>query len=728
MNAYERIVRDHHALVYRVALGIVRDPATAEDIAQDVFLDFLRHPEPLARAGNVRAFVGRAAVHRALKARRSGERRDRRELAWSESRRATMDPVETAFRNELRAKVAELPEDQRVAVDLHYFQGFTMREAGLALDVPAGTVSSRISSALATLRRAISAAAFVALMARLERELSACEAPPVPTGLASRLMSLDPAISRSHGLASLASRKSGLACGALVLALLLAVTTGNLIVVERDGAAEKEISDDAAASEEAAIGPVAPDNAVAVTAWQEITIEGFLFRVGDQLYVGVERVPEPVWLGVKVQMELLRLDEESARAVDAALLGGYPAGSTCDFTAFLQRGGPASLAPHARVKVRARVPAETVKQLTFQRVISKEAPEHDRVGELLAALGEIREARVAAVEVRMAEVEAAKTALSNFNHEIEVILNREFSPTPAGPPQNIEPQRPEIALLDASEGDAASVGHLVYYRSDGTDLTTSFIPASDGTLVPLDAQLRGQTVSFLEDLGRERNSRTPAEVLEVLDVELLSDGWLEAWREIYSVAGDLAPALQLPPGDPRNAALGALARRLGDAMNSARMSRAGQSPVTWRVRMENRFAAAACATLAEAGFEAGLPLTATPTALRGLFLESSGPEEFRALLESRYGLDVLSLTVPVIRPFEAMDWATGEKAKVQVRLVQRKGVVGWEDVGVTDLLAMDPEMFAASQQATREGLRPPSEPRSIDLGFEEAGLELPSPK
>jgi hypothetical protein len=38
------LVRDHHARVFRVARGIVRDAATAEDVTQDVFLDLLRNP------------------------------------------------------------------------------------------------------------------------------------------------------------------------------------------------------------------------------------------------------------------------------------------------------------------------------------------------------------------------------------------------------------------------------------------------------------------------------------------------------------------------------------------------------------------------------------------------------------------------------------------------------------------------------------------------------------
>jgi RNA polymerase sigma-70 factor (ECF subfamily) len=187
MTPFESLIHEHHALVYRVALGVLRDPAAAEDVAQDVFVHMLENPDALERARSARAVLAAAARNRALNALRGERRRDAREEAAMQAVRKSPDPAELAFRSELRAKVAALPEDQRAAVDLHYFQGLTLPECALALELPEGTVSSRISAALSKLRAALAGAATAALLAMLESELSACGTEELPAGLEGRI-------------------------------------------------------------------------------------------------------------------------------------------------------------------------------------------------------------------------------------------------------------------------------------------------------------------------------------------------------------------------------------------------------------------------------------------------------------------------------------------------------------------------------------------------------------
>ena len=215
MPTYEQLVRDHHALVYRLALGVLRDGAAAEDAAQDVFLDLLRRPGALDSVDNLRAFVARMAVNRALKARRGGERREKRESAAAR-REAGVDPVEMAFRGEVREAVRALPEEERLAVDLRYFQEFSLEEAAVALDVSPRTVTNRISEAMTRLRRALAGAAFAALLMRLESELRECGAEEVPAGLEKRLRELPAGGTAAPGSGTLAAT-------AIVAALLAVV-------------------------------------------------------------------------------------------------------------------------------------------------------------------------------------------------------------------------------------------------------------------------------------------------------------------------------------------------------------------------------------------------------------------------------------------------------------------------------------------------------------------------
>jgi len=91
------LVREHSALLYRVALSIVRNPAEAEDVVQDAFLRVLQKQSQLAGIIEVRAWLVRIAWNLAL---------DRR-------RRIRPDQMDEAFADAL--VYAGLPADERLA-------------------------------------------------------------------------------------------------------------------------------------------------------------------------------------------------------------------------------------------------------------------------------------------------------------------------------------------------------------------------------------------------------------------------------------------------------------------------------------------------------------------------------------------------------------------------------------------------------------------------------------
>ncbi|MBI2919559.1 MAG: sigma-70 family RNA polymerase sigma factor [Planctomycetes bacterium] len=188
MIDFKTLVHDHHAVLYRIALGILRDSSSAEDAVQEVYLDLLRRPGEAAESRHLRAWLARCVIHRALMQRRAAGRRDRREALCV--REVAVDPIREAERRELRVMVEALPEDQRLAVDLHYLRGFSLEEAASALAVSDRTVSARLKAGLERLRAALAGAGFVLLAASLETELSAGEPAPVPAGMEERLLGL----------------------------------------------------------------------------------------------------------------------------------------------------------------------------------------------------------------------------------------------------------------------------------------------------------------------------------------------------------------------------------------------------------------------------------------------------------------------------------------------------------------------------------------------------------
>lgn len=168
--AVERIARgDHEAvgdlydrhgrLLYSLALRIVRDQGDAQDVVQEVFAQAWRQAAQFdATRGNVAAWLIMLTRARGVDVLR--RRRARPPL------QAQNGPLETAADTPLPdeqlawlARTADvqraleaLPTLQRIAVELAYFDGLTQTEIAAELDVPLGTVKTRVRQALIRLR------------------------------------------------------------------------------------------------------------------------------------------------------------------------------------------------------------------------------------------------------------------------------------------------------------------------------------------------------------------------------------------------------------------------------------------------------------------------------------------------------------------------------------------------------------------------------------------------
>jgi RNA polymerase sigma factor (sigma-70 family) len=153
-------VRRFQGRVYGLALTIVRQPAIAEEVAQETFARVFRH------AGNYDARKGRVSTWLLSIA---------RNLAIDVTRMRRLDPVDPEViaaeisltsqeaaadevglqpdeRDQLRAAISELPTEQRRALVLAAYTGRTAREISDLDDVPLGTVKTRIRTAMLKLR------------------------------------------------------------------------------------------------------------------------------------------------------------------------------------------------------------------------------------------------------------------------------------------------------------------------------------------------------------------------------------------------------------------------------------------------------------------------------------------------------------------------------------------------------------------------------------------------
>ena len=137
-------------LAYRVAQGVLRNSADAEDIAQEALLRAFRKFEDLRDPARFRAWLVRITFRLALDRWRSARRRERRETDWSlpEQRPAPPNAEEIAATNEFQARLdralGELPDKLRLVLLLSAIQGYTLEEVSGMLSIPMGTVKSRL--------------------------------------------------------------------------------------------------------------------------------------------------------------------------------------------------------------------------------------------------------------------------------------------------------------------------------------------------------------------------------------------------------------------------------------------------------------------------------------------------------------------------------------------------------------------------------------------------------
>jgi RNA polymerase sigma-70 factor (ECF subfamily) len=149
----EALFRSHWPRAYRAAYLVVHDRAAAEDIAQEAFLAALRALDTFDRRRPFGPWLHRIVVNRAIDWARARALRSEVGDEAVAAAPARPEPPPQALSPGIASALAALAPDQRAVVVLRYLLEYTPGEIARMLDLPRGTVNSRLRRGLDALQR-----------------------------------------------------------------------------------------------------------------------------------------------------------------------------------------------------------------------------------------------------------------------------------------------------------------------------------------------------------------------------------------------------------------------------------------------------------------------------------------------------------------------------------------------------------------------------------------------
>lgn len=144
----ETLVTKYENTLFRAALAILGDVPEAEDAVQDAFLRYLEKGPEFRDGGHERAWLLKVTANGCKSRLRSRKRRQTQELPDSL-------PAPEDGSREVLAAVMALPANQRAAVHLYYYEGYSTGEIAAILGQRPGTVRSHLSRARGALRETL---------------------------------------------------------------------------------------------------------------------------------------------------------------------------------------------------------------------------------------------------------------------------------------------------------------------------------------------------------------------------------------------------------------------------------------------------------------------------------------------------------------------------------------------------------------------------------------------
>jgi len=156
-KAFATLYDNYSDTLYGVVCQIVKSEAKAEDVMQDAFVNIWKKFQTYdAARGSIFTWMLNISRNKAIDSLRKTKRMGEVEIQDDASNVGIKDNRSTQLNENtigVRAMLTKLPPEQQVILDYLYFQGYTQQEVSDELEVPLGTVKSRVRIAMRELRK-----------------------------------------------------------------------------------------------------------------------------------------------------------------------------------------------------------------------------------------------------------------------------------------------------------------------------------------------------------------------------------------------------------------------------------------------------------------------------------------------------------------------------------------------------------------------------------------------
>jgi RNA polymerase sigma-70 factor (ECF subfamily) len=154
--AFAALVRQYQGMVFSLGLHMLRSQAAAEDLAQEVFLEFYRSLPRIESAAHATSWLRRVASHRCIDEIRRRQHRPEVAMEVVPERGKTPAAREVFLEQRIQQLLTTLPPRARMVVVLRFQEELDPSEIAEALGMPLNTVKSHLRRSLAALRGALS--------------------------------------------------------------------------------------------------------------------------------------------------------------------------------------------------------------------------------------------------------------------------------------------------------------------------------------------------------------------------------------------------------------------------------------------------------------------------------------------------------------------------------------------------------------------------------------------